>query len=199
MGGGPPGGMSYPSARPGRALARSVSYLGVIGQAPSRQPEIIARVDADVRSSGFGTMTRLSFGDPEAADRATTRLQGLLRDAARRKGFTSGHLVRAAEAELLLITFYASQTAAEELSDELRPRLAGAIGPLVVGPPCDGPGRSPAPPERKDADAIAQGATNGPCVPPSKPVSGRARRPSAPARLVRGAWAVSLKAASSRI
>jgi hypothetical protein len=86
-------------------------------------------------TNGFGTVTRLTFGSVDAAARAAAALQDLLTDARRRPGFTAGHVLRTDETELLLVTIYASDVAAGQLSAEFQPRLADAVGALVVGRP----------------------------------------------------------------
>lgn len=83
----------------------------------------------------FGTVTRLSFDGAEATAEAVTGLAELLDEAAGRYGFVAGHLLRADEAELILVTVYSSEAAAESLSAELRPRMAETVGPLVRQPP----------------------------------------------------------------
>jgi hypothetical protein len=83
----------------------------------------------------FGTVTTLSFSGAKATDEAIEGLGALLDEASDRDGFTAGHLLRVSEAELILVTIYASEEAADSLSAELRPRLAEVIGPLVEGPP----------------------------------------------------------------
>ena len=86
-------------------------------------------------TDGFGTVTRLTFGSVDAAARAAAALQGLLTDARRRPGFRAGHVLRTDETELLLVTIYTSDVAADQLSAEFRPRLADTVGALVVGRP----------------------------------------------------------------
>jgi hypothetical protein len=83
----------------------------------------------------FGTVTRLAFRDSDATEEAADGLRGLLEEVAEREEFSAGHLLRVADDELILVTIYASEGAAESLSAELRPRLAEVIGPLVEGPP----------------------------------------------------------------
>ena len=89
----------------------------------------------EARTGGFGTVTRLNFGDVDAAADASAALRGLLAHVSRQPGFTTGHLLRTSETELVLITIYGSQEAAEQLSAEFRPRLGDAVGRLVVGHP----------------------------------------------------------------
>jgi hypothetical protein len=83
----------------------------------------------------FGTVTRLAFRDPDATGEATNRLRALLDEVANREELSAGYLLRVAENELILVTMYSSESAAESLSAELRPRLAEMIGPLVEGSP----------------------------------------------------------------
>jgi hypothetical protein len=83
----------------------------------------------------FGTVTRLSFETPDATMAAAEGLDSLLEEVRGREGFGSGHLIRTGEAELVLVTTYSSEEAADAISAELRPRLAGTIGSLVAGPP----------------------------------------------------------------
>jgi hypothetical protein len=86
-------------------------------------------------TTGFGTVTRFSFGSVDATARGAAALQDLLADAGRRPGFTAGRVLRIGETELLLVTIYSSDVAADQLSAEFRPRLAETVGALVVGRP----------------------------------------------------------------
>lgn len=84
---------------------------------------------------GFGTVTRLGFRDPAAAEEAAKGLSALLEEVADREEFSAGYLLRVDELELMLVTTYSSESAAQSLSAELRPRLAEVIGRLVEGLP----------------------------------------------------------------
>lgn len=89
----------------------------------------------DSTTYGFGTITRLTFASVDAAARAGSALHDLLADVRERPGFRAGYTFRTGATELVLVTIYISETAAQVLSAEFRPRLAEIVGGLVAAPP----------------------------------------------------------------
>jgi hypothetical protein len=90
---------------------------------------------ADSTTYLFGTITRLTFGSVDAAARAGNGLHDLLADVRGRPGFRAGYTFRTGDTELVLVTIYTSETAAQALSAEFRPRLTEIVGALVAAPP----------------------------------------------------------------
>jgi hypothetical protein len=81
------------------------------------------------------TITTLRIPNAAARAGALDQLAVLVRTAGSLAGVVTACVVETGHDEITMVTVYADEAAAEAASDELRPALAEAIGPLVSGPP----------------------------------------------------------------
>ena len=83
----------------------------------------------------YATITELVFRSPEALRQATRNIAALLPEIRQLPGFCSLSMIQTETLSATLVTIYESQVAMEEGSEQLRPRVAQALGPHVAGAP----------------------------------------------------------------
>lgn len=83
----------------------------------------------------YATVTVLDFTNANAKSAAVEGLEGLIDGATDLPGFLDCWVLDVGPSEAVMITLYASETAAAEASASVRPHLGTAIGAHVTGPP----------------------------------------------------------------
>lgn len=89
----------------------------------------------DEKGQGYATVTVLTFKNQEAQRTAIAGLAELVQQARDLPGFQNCWVVDTGPCEAVMVTLYASQTAADEASASVRPHLGVAVGTHVTGPP----------------------------------------------------------------
>jgi hypothetical protein len=83
----------------------------------------------------YGTVTILNARDAEHGVAIGRAIQAIVDDLADAAELVSAHVLATAPEELVLITLYRSEEAAEALSARIRPQLGALLGPHVASPP----------------------------------------------------------------
>jgi hypothetical protein len=97
------------------------------------------RHDADAveedRIQMYATITKLQIKAEEQAVEAVEGLNELLAEVGGLAGRLQSRVVRSGPRELVMVTVYESEAAAAAAGDQMRPKLAQRIGPMVTGAP----------------------------------------------------------------
>jgi hypothetical protein len=83
----------------------------------------------------YGTVTVLSAHDRPHRDALGRAIETLVDELSAVPELVGTHVFATAPEQLVLVTLYADEAAAEALSQRARPRLAALVGSHVAGPP----------------------------------------------------------------